>query len=227
MMVSYMNKILSASRAAFFLACAGSIALGQGKQEDLSHVRVELMTHDEQIAFLKLAVDRGMPAEMTDRVGLIVLNRAEEVLPILIERIQRLMAVSTPSDRALTLMAGMVAYPGNERAMQGIIQLCSLDSTRFAFLAARTLDFAAGKQNRVDLAYYAIDHHCAAVTKEVQKWVNANIEKLSGGRELGEALRHRYAKLPDGVDLEADPIFAEVGERVRRRIIEQLGGSSQ
>ena len=222
-----MNKISSACRAAFVLACAGSIALGQGKQEDFTYVRVELMTHDEQIAFLKLAVDRGMPADMTDRVGLIVLNRAEEVLPILIERIQRLMAVSTPSDRALTLIAGMVAYPGNERAMQGILQLCSLDSTRFAFLAARALDFAAGRQNRFDLAYYAIDHHCTAVTKEVQQWVSANVEKLSGGRELAEALRHRYAKLPNGVELEADSVFAEVGERVRRRIIEQLRGSSQ
>jgi hypothetical protein len=222
-----MNKIPSACRAAFVLACAGSIALGQGKQEDFTYVRVELMTHDEQIAFLKLAVDRGMPADMTDRVGLIVLNRAEEALPILIERIQRLMAVSTPSDRALTLMAGMVAYPGNERAMQGILQLCSLDSTRFAFLAARALDFAAGRQNRFDLAYYAIDHHCTAVTKEVQEWVSANVEKLSGGRELAEALRHRYAKLPNGVELEADSVFAEVGERVRRRIIEQLRGSSQ
>ena len=222
-----MNKLLSASRAAFVLACAGSLALGQGKQEDFSYKRVELMTHDEQIAFLKLALDRGMPADMADRVGLIVLNREEDALPILIERIQRLMAVSTPSDRALTLMAGMVAYPGNERAMQAIIQLCSLDSNRFSFLAARTLDFAAGKHNRFDLAYYAIDHHCAAVTKEVQKWVSANVEELSGGRELAEALRHRYARLPDDVELEADPVFAEVGERVRRRIIEKVRGSLQ
>jgi hypothetical protein len=222
-----MNRILFAGRAAFVLMCAGSLALGQGKQEDFSSKRVELMTHDEQLTFLKLALDRGIPADMADRVGLIVLNREEEALPILIDRIQRLMAVSTPSDRALTLMAGMVAYPGNERAMQGIVQLCSLDLNRFGFLAARALDFAAGKQNRFDLAYYAIDHNCASVTKEVQTWVSANVEKLSGGRELSEALRHRYAKLPDDVELAADPVFAEVAERARRGIIEKLRGPSQ
>jgi hypothetical protein len=65
------------------------------------------------------------------------------------------------------------------------------------------------------------------VTKEVQKWVSANVEELSGGRELAEALRHRYAKLPDDVELGTDPVFAEVGERVRRRIIEKVRGSLQ
>lgn len=190
-------------------------------------VGVSEMSESEQHEFLLQSLNSGLFAERIDQIGLLTLNRSDMVIPELLRRARAAVADSAAiSERDLLLITGMIAYAGNERAVEAISELVELDEQRFGPFIARTFDYAVGKRNPYSLAYYAFRTSKPAVERHVIKWVEARSAFPSNRRQWAETLYERYKKVPSDAELLADPIVsrlpANLSAGVRKELRERV-----
>lgn len=179
------------------------------------------MQESEQRDFLIKSLDRGLPQEEIDQVGLLALNRSDMVVPELLKRIEPALSNHSLSDRTITLMAGMIAYAADERAIDGIARLCDVDAKRFQFLVARAFDYATGQKNAYSLAYYALARY-SNIEPEVMRWVQNSLEFPSNAHRWARAILQRYGDKPTEVDLRSDPIASRLKGGLPQSVRESL-----
>jgi hypothetical protein len=167
------------------------------------------MSEREQREFLLQVLDRGLAEPDIDQVGLLTLNRSDLVVPELLKRIESAVRNRSLADRTIMLMAGMIAYAADERAVDGIARLCELDSKRFEFLVARALDYSTGQKNPYTLAYYALVRH-PSIGHDVVQWIERSLEFPSNSSRWARAVLQRYDGPPNDADLRADPIASRL-----------------
>jgi hypothetical protein len=176
-------------------------------QSDAQAVRrVTEMGESEQREFLMKTLDAGLPESEIDQLGLLSLNRSDLVIPELIRRIEVKFHDHTLPDRSITLMAGMVAYAANERAIDGVSRLCEIDAEKFGFLVARVFDYSVERRNPYTLVYYALTNH-SITDGLVLEWVSASVRFPGNDKKWARALLERYNGPPSVTNLRSDPLL--------------------
>lgn len=168
--------------------------------------RVTEMGESEQREFLMKTLDAGLPESEIDQLGLLSLNRSDLVIPELIRRIEVALQDHALADRTITLMAGMVAYAANERAIDGVARLCEIDAQKFGFLVARVFDYSVERKNPYTLVYYALANH-STIDGPVLEWVSASVRFPGNDKKWARALLERYNGPPSVTNLRTDPLL--------------------
>jgi hypothetical protein len=107
----------------------------------------------DQIAFINRTMELGFPVSRADQMTMLIVNRSALALPLIEAKLEEdLKSASTPKGLVNTAIE-MIAYAGDEQALQAVRKLMAIDERRFGPLVGRTLDNAGNWRNPFTLAY--------------------------------------------------------------------------
>src|SRR5262245_31822830 len=100
-----------------------------------------------------LALNAGLPPDSMDRIAVLAMQHSPIAAPLLVTHIQNSRADTAASKEEIKRAADVLAYIGDDRAVDAVIHLIEFDPPRFGYLAGRVLDYAWGRRNPYVVAY--------------------------------------------------------------------------
>lgn len=182
----------------------------------------------DQIAFLEATMDLGFPEDRADQVTMLVINRSEIAVPVILARLQAALSSQDTSSQFVDTAIEVIAYAGDEQAIRAVGRLLSIDEKRFERYVGRTLTNAANWRNPFGLAYRAIEMSDSRITALTMKWVEASMDSARRQSQWAEAMLDKHGRIPTESDWANDPIAsrltAEGAAGVKARV---LGAASE
>src|ERR1017187_5092912 len=120
------------------LCAKPSLTFAQGQADEPARKILEL-TEIEQIQFVRSTLEQRLPESNADQMTMLVINRSSITLPLIEEKIEDMLKQPSPPQRFVQTAAELIAYAGDEQALNSIVKLISIDETRFSRLVGRAL----------------------------------------------------------------------------------------
>jgi hypothetical protein len=201
------------------LAIAGaSVALAQ---QPLAR-RILYMSEAEQIAYVASDLNQGMPVDLYDPLGTLILSRSALVLPMLEKKIEEVLKSQNPLDcftdktanpqKFVDLAASAIPFAGDEQALREISKLIAIDDKRFGTLVNIALLNAEIRRNPFTVAYGGFEIGDPAVDKRIVAWAERQFDDKGEIRQRqlkhmwAEAMAEKYGEAPTEVGWANDPI---------------------
>lgn len=172
----------------------------------------------EQMRFVSNALEKGFPIETADHVTMLVLNRSDVVLPLLLERVLMELRTQSPIQKLVATSLEMIVYAGDATALRTVAKLMAVDEERFVGLVGRTLDNAISFRNPYTVAYEGLDIGNTSVDRQIVLWSENSLNGVRMQRLFGEALKDRYRREPDEGQWATDPIASRINASQRQRL---------
>jgi hypothetical protein len=189
-----------------------SLAFAQGQADEPARKILEL-TDAEQIQFIRTALEQGLPEGSADQMTMLVINRSSITLPLIEGKLEQALKEPSPPQRFIDTAAELIAYAGDEQALNSIVKLMSIDETRFIRLVGRALTHSANWRNPFTLAYQGLQMGDEAVARYATTWAEAALTSNRMQRTWAEAMIARYGKVPDESVWATDPIASRLKDR--------------
>lgn len=211
------------------VAVGAPVALAQqvpaADQESLAR-RILGMSETDQIAYIRLDLDRGMPIAENEPLGTLIQGRSSLVLPMLEKKIEEVLKSPDPLDcftdktvnpqKFVDLAASAIPYAGDEQALKEIGKLIAIDEKRFGTLVNLALLNAVTRRNPFAVAYRGFEIGDPAVDKRIAGWAEEQLADKSEftQRQLkhmwAEAMADKYGSAPTEVNWANDPIASRI-----------------
>jgi len=212
------------------LAALGpSVALAQqapaADQEPLAR-RILSMSETDQIAYISLDLDHGMPIDENEPLGSLILGRSSLVLPMLERKIEEVLKSANPLDcftdktvdpqKFVDLAASAVAYAGDAQALQEISKLLAIDEKRFGTLVNFALLNGEIYRNPFTVAYRGFEIGDPAVDNRIAAWAELQFADKGEFRQgqlkrmWAEAIVEKCGCAPNEVNWTNDPIASRI-----------------
>jgi hypothetical protein len=192
--------------------------------QDSAARRLLQASEAQQIAFVKSALDRGMPPDLGDQMSLVLLNRSSLVVPLLEEKIEQVLKSDDPREcftdksvdphKFVDLVALGIANVGDDEALKQVAKLSHLDEKRFGSLVGATLIHAKNWHNPFTVGYHGLAMGDPAVSQRIEAWVQSQLgsaEEYTAAdakRRWAEAMVDKYGGAPTEAQWASDPIVA-------------------
>jgi hypothetical protein len=169
------------------------------------------------------AVRSGLPESNLTAASVFVLNHSGVAVPILLGAVERRLIGDAESGVFISRASELIAYAANSDSIDAVSELCDLDSTRFAPLVSRTLDYAINRNREYELAFYAVQAH-PSLSNNIGLWLKKQFEFPLSDKRLARAIvkREDAGILPDRnepllrlLDTKATESLAKALEEVR------------
>jgi hypothetical protein len=193
--------------------CASSLAFAQGQVNEPARKILEL-TDAEQIEFIAASLEQGLPDSRADQMTMLVINRSSITLPLIEEKIEQALKQQSPPQKLVDTAAELIAYAGDEQALDAIVKLIRIDETRFARLVGRALTHSANWRNPFTLAYRGLQMGDEAVSRYTTTWAEAALTSSRMQQTWAESMLDRYGKVPSETEWAQDPIASRLKDRV-------------
>ena len=172
--------------------------------------------------YVRGLLDSGLPGDKADELILLTLNRSAIVVPELAARLEAVLANPAPSAKFVYALADILAYAGNEDALDSLIRLCQADSAKFGYFVRRTLDYSAGRRNPYTLIYHSLKAGQDGCAAQFAQWIDLREPVPNNDRTWAEAILKQYGHLPSDAELVTDPINARLGVPIPSRVRDEL-----
>ncbi len=215
-----MQKLSSKTILAWIALTSASHALGQ----DSPAKRLLQASEAEQTAFVKSALDQGMPAELGGQMILVLRNRSSMVLPLFEAKIEQVLKSSSPQEcftdksvdphRFIDLIAWGMADVGDEEAIKQIAKLIKLDQKRFGMLVGVTLGHASNWHNPFTVGYHSFEMGDPAIDERIKAWAAEQLGSheestvTDAERRWADAMVDKYGGPPTGAQWADDPFVS-------------------
>jgi len=211
------------------VALGASMALAQQQpaadQEPLAR-RILRMSEADQIAYISMDLDQGMPVDLYDPLGMLVLNRSSLVLPMLEKKIEGVLRSPNPLDcftdktvnpqKFVDLAAWTIPNAGDEQALRELSKLIAIDEKRFGMLVNLALLNAEIRRNPFAVAYRGFQIGDPAVDKRIAAWAELQFDDKGEIRQgqlkhmWAEAMMEKCGCAPNEVSWANDPIASRI-----------------
>jgi hypothetical protein len=221
-------------RFAFLAAIVAAVPVGVVAQpsEEVSNERLAAMNADEVRLYVRHATDEKLAGNV-DGLILLAMNRSEIVVPELVAYLAPSVAEAAPEDRPWQVAADILAYVADERAIEALARLCTVDEGRFTRFVGRAFDYSQRRTNPYKLAYYSLNRATEEMKRAVTKWIDHSLTEQDGSAasglivdqhlvQLAEAVLARYAGNPTESTLTADPIASRLIGKSANKLRDQL-----
>jgi hypothetical protein len=200
------------------LAFSAPVASGQSSGGSLLEA-----SESDQVAFLKSALDHGLPNENGDGLSAVVRIHSAVLVPLIEQKIEDVLSSPEPArcftaedvDPKLFVIdaASMIAYSGDENGLAAITKLLRIDEKQFGRYVAITVGHAYHFSNPMTVAYRGLELDDPVLEKYVLAWVAHSLLDVPNPeikRFWAEALVDRYGRAPLDYQWEDDPIVSRL-----------------
>jgi hypothetical protein len=177
-------------------------------------------SESDQVAFVKSALDQGLPNELGDDVSSLMHIRAAVLVPLIEQKVEEVLSATDPTQcftaedvdpkRFIIEAAATIAYAADENGLRAIAKLIRIDERQFGRYAGMTVGHAYHFGNPMTVAYRGLDLNDTVLEKYIRKWLADNVPDLTIKRFWAEALVDRYGGAPVGYQWEDDPIVSRL-----------------
>jgi hypothetical protein len=186
------------------------------------------LTDAQTRTYVRAILSAGIPVAHSDELTFLVMNRSELLVPELLAAIKVVVRQKPADDKLLHAMGDIIAYAGDDRAIQALAQLADFDEERFAYFLGRCLTYATGRRNPYGLVYSTLAKVSPTAGERLMKWVEGSASDDGLQRLWALALYERYRGIPTESEMATDPIAtrlsAGVPLAVKARLKETEGG---
>jgi hypothetical protein len=194
------------------LCATPSLAFAQGQTDEPARKILEL-TDAEQVQFIEASLEEGLPESRADQTTMLVINRSSITLPLIEEKIEEALKQPSPPQGFVDTAAELIAYAGDEQALNSIVKLISIDETRFSRLVGRALTHSANWRNPFTLAYWGLQMGNETVARCTTTWAESALASNRMQRSWAEAMLDRYLTAPDESVWVTDPIASRLKDQ--------------
>jgi hypothetical protein len=212
----------------------GHRALGQvsSAEPDTLAFRILKWSGADQTSWINATLDKGLPPELGDVLGALIVGRSSLTLPLIEQRVEQVLHAKSPSecftDRSVNpekfayLAADSIAYAGNDEAMRQVAKLIKLDRKRFDDLVVHTLMATENRGNPENkgnpyiVAYHGLEIGEPLVDERVYAWAQARLTDKTEFRIAqvrswwAEAMVNRYGGVPTESQWVTDPFVSRM-----------------
>lgn len=177
-------------------------------------------SESDQVAFLKSALDQGLPNENGNGLSALVQTHSALLVPLIEQKIEEVLSAPDPAKcftaegvdpkRFIIAAAATIAYAADENGLRAIAKLIRIDEKQFGRYAGMTVGHAYHFGNPMTVAYRGLDLNDPVLEKYIRKWLADNVPDLTIKRFWAEALVDRYGGAPVGYQWEDDPIVSRL-----------------
>jgi len=169
-------------------------------------------------------IKQEFPPELVDRLAVLAINRPEELIPTLTDRIRQQYArpAQERDEKQIEIISALIAYTGGEYAVPAVEALIDLDSPRFTPLVQSALNNSQGWSNPYDLAYVAVRSAHPTLRIEVSKWVESRIDSRASQIYWASSLAKRYPSSLTPQVIESDPLLGLIRPDRRTTVVDNL-----
>jgi len=203
------------------LCATCSISCAYGQADEPARKILEL-TDVEQIQFVRSTLEEGLPESRADRMTMLTINRSTITLPLIEESIEQALKLEPPSQKFVEVAAELIAYAGDENALNAIVKLVRIDKSRFARLVGRALTHSANWRNPFTLAYRSLQMGDETVSQSTTTWVESVLTSNRMRRAWAEAMLEKYGKIPGEAEWTLDPIISRLKGRVSSELRQSI-----
>jgi hypothetical protein len=104
----------------------------------------------------------------------------------------------------------LIAYAGDEQALNSIVKLISIDEARFTPLVGRALTHSANWRNPFTLAYRGLQMGDETVARCTTTWAESVLTSNRMQRAWAEAMLDKYGDVPGESGWARDPIASRL-----------------
>lgn len=215
-----MRKSLIRKTCAWIALIGAPYAIGQGSPDR----RLLEASEAEQTAFIKSALDQGMPSGLGDRMTVLLRNKGSLVLPILEAKIEQVLGSNNPQEcftdnsvdphRFVDRVAWAIANVGDDEALKQVAKLIKLDEKRFGMLVGITLGNARDWHNPFTVGYHGFAMGDPAIDQKIKAWAAEQLGSheestvTDAERRWADALVDKYGGPPTGAQWADDPFVS-------------------
>jgi hypothetical protein len=153
---------------------------------------------------------------------MLTINRSTITLPLIEESIEQALKLEPPSQKFVEVAAELIAYAGDENALNAIVKLVRIDKSRFARLVGRALTHSANWRNPFTLAYRSLQMGDETVSQSTTTWVESVLTSNRMRRAWAEAMLEKYGKIPGEAEWTLDPIISRLKGRVSSELRQSI-----
>jgi hypothetical protein len=125
-------------------------------------------------------------------------------------KIEEVLKLQSPPQRFIAIATEMIAYSGDEQALQAVAKRMAVDEERFGPLVGRTLTHSANWRNPFTVAYRGLEMGDEAVSRYTLAWAESALASNRIQRAWAEAMLDRYGKVPGESEWVRDPIASRL-----------------
>jgi len=201
-------------RIAFLFIAA--VAFGQDARAVLD------LNNADIVALVQSVMDQGFPADKSDQMTMLIINRSQVVIPAIETKIEEVINSQSPSTKFVDTASEMIAYAGDEQALRAISKLIAIDAKRFEVLVKRALDNSLNYRNPFTLVYRAFEIGDDRISQQAASWSEAAISTVRMKKLWGLAMLERYGKVPGDGEWAKDPIASRLPVTMRNQLKESV-----
>lgn len=205
----------------FIILSMGSLGFTQEPAEQ-SPKRLRDLSDAEAKQLIEEALREGLPANRVDQVTVLALNRSRLVVPELLSKLEAARQDPAASEEFIYTVADIIAYVGDEVALDALLQLVASDYQRFAHFIGRALDYAHGRRNPYASAYYIVGRTNQQVDALILDWILTNAPRGHGFKDWAEAIAEREKGPLNETIFEKDPLISRLRGGVPPGLLEEL-----
>ena len=125
-------------------------------QETTNRTNAQDPTDQEVRQMIRTALDEGLPTDSSDRLVVLAMRHSAIAVPLLLEHAENSRSGSTISKEVVKRIVDILAYIGDDAAIEAVIHLADSDHARFGYLVSRLLDYSWGRRNPYAVAYRVV-----------------------------------------------------------------------
>lgn len=168
------------------------------------------------------ALNRRLLSEDRDELYILAIQHSKIMVSELVSRMEAQLADGASDGKLVARLSDILAYAGDETAVDALSRLCAQHQAPFGYYIERTLDYAGSRRNPYTLAYYTLEKGNAEVVPYVMSWVRASLPVPHFRRAWARALFDRYKGIPPESDLPKDPIVSRLSDGLPPEVRNEL-----
>lgn len=200
------------------------LAYGQGLSDDSDHFlqtaqQLNSFTPQEVDTYLLNAIIEKLPATAVDSLVYLATNRETLVLPMLAASAREQL-----DEKTRNKLVDIITYLGTPVSITTLLQLIENDPQRAREWIPKTLAYAYGRRNPIDLAYQIVQNGIQPAKDAASDWVSNNVSTQRMLDAWAQFLLARHKGYVPDFELNDDPIAGRLDEDKRvslRRSIEE------
>jgi hypothetical protein len=205
-------------RLLLFAALVVPKSVGQAPESVSGAREVLRWPEEEQIAFVKTALERGLPEADGDRFSLLLVNRSGLVVPHIQTTVENELRRSPRSERLIDLASATITYAGDEESLRAVSKLIAIDEKRFESLVGRTLDSAVTWKNPFSVAYAGLQLDNDALSQRIVTWCETVLASDHMKRLWGSAMADKHGRVLTPLEWSNDPLASRLPKAVSDKL---------
>lgn len=200
-----------------------------GAPQSLPQIHPRTVSDSETRDYVQVAIALGLPSEEQDILAFLALNKSYIVVPAIKQRIGKLMKEQRASGELFHKLADILAYAGNEDALQALSELGNNSPSIYGEVVERVFDYSSSRQNPFDLVYRALAFNSPLLDRSAASWVTKRISYKGAIEQWHAAMAHREGAVSEQT-LAVDPLLrllsADSSVRAREGLLEEAKARS-